>query len=207
MTTTVVRTLAAAIFGAVVACGGALASTPPSAKLAQSCDAICSKRKECDARFDGEACKKRCTTLESVRKIEAFRPEATDPILACITANACDADLGAKAGKCVTDVAAKLPVSARAKALCVKLESTFNDCGIPWSQPCTAELSLFAEQDLVVFDGCVDRSCRGGVHCFRDAENGLISRQPGSPRSIRILLPPEKLPILEWLGIKTSKSL
>ena len=37
--------------------------------------------------------------------------------------------------------------------------------------------------------------------------NGLISRQPGIPRSIRILLPPENLPILEWLGIKTSKSL
>jgi SOS-response transcriptional repressor LexA len=37
--------------------------------------------------------------------------------------------------------------------------------------------------------------------------NGFIRRQPGAPRSIEILLPPETLPILEWLGIKTSKSL
>ncbi|WP_213290630.1 MarR family transcriptional regulator [Bradyrhizobium sp. sGM-13] len=37
--------------------------------------------------------------------------------------------------------------------------------------------------------------------------NGFIRRQPGVPRSIEILLPPENLPILEWLGIKTSKSL
>ena len=37
--------------------------------------------------------------------------------------------------------------------------------------------------------------------------NGFIRRQPGVPRSIVILVPPESLPILEWLGIKTSKSL
>jgi SOS-response transcriptional repressor LexA len=37
--------------------------------------------------------------------------------------------------------------------------------------------------------------------------NGFIRRQPGVPRSIEILLPPENLPILQWLGIKTSKSL
>jgi repressor LexA len=37
--------------------------------------------------------------------------------------------------------------------------------------------------------------------------NGFIRRQPGAPRSIEILLPPETLPILEWLGIKTSQSL
>ena len=37
--------------------------------------------------------------------------------------------------------------------------------------------------------------------------NGFIRRQPGVPRSIAILVPPETLPILEWLGIKTSKSL
>jgi SOS-response transcriptional repressor LexA len=37
--------------------------------------------------------------------------------------------------------------------------------------------------------------------------NGFIRRQPGVPRSIEILLPPENLPTLEWLGIKTSKSL
>ena len=37
--------------------------------------------------------------------------------------------------------------------------------------------------------------------------NGCIRRQPSVPRSIQILVPPESLPILEWLGIKTSKSL
>jgi hypothetical protein len=37
--------------------------------------------------------------------------------------------------------------------------------------------------------------------------NGFIRRQSGVPRSIKILVPPESLPILEWLGIKTSKSL
>jgi repressor LexA len=36
--------------------------------------------------------------------------------------------------------------------------------------------------------------------------NGFIRRQHGVPRSIQILLPPETLPILNWLGIKTSKS-
>jgi hypothetical protein len=37
--------------------------------------------------------------------------------------------------------------------------------------------------------------------------NGLIRRQAGAPRSIEILVPPENLPILSWLGIKPSKSL
>ncbi len=36
--------------------------------------------------------------------------------------------------------------------------------------------------------------------------NGFIRRQPGVPRSIKILTA-ENLPILEWLGIKTSKPL
>jgi Mn-dependent DtxR family transcriptional regulator len=35
--------------------------------------------------------------------------------------------------------------------------------------------------------------------------NGLIRRK--APRSIEILVPPENLPILSWLGIKPSKSL
>src|ERR1700746_3861881 len=37
--------------------------------------------------------------------------------------------------------------------------------------------------------------------------NGLIRRQADRPRSIKNLLATENLPILEWLGIKTSKSL
>jgi len=36
--------------------------------------------------------------------------------------------------------------------------------------------------------------------------NGFIRRQPGVPRRVEILVPLENLPILEWLGIKTSKS-
>jgi len=37
--------------------------------------------------------------------------------------------------------------------------------------------------------------------------NGLIRRQPGLARSIEILVPPEHLPILQWLEINPSKSL
>lgn len=37
--------------------------------------------------------------------------------------------------------------------------------------------------------------------------NGLISRQPGVARSIQILVPPEGLPILNWLGINQSEPL
>lgn len=37
--------------------------------------------------------------------------------------------------------------------------------------------------------------------------NSLIRRQPGVPRSIELLVPPENLPILDWLGIKPSNPL
>ena len=37
--------------------------------------------------------------------------------------------------------------------------------------------------------------------------NGLISRQPGVARSIQILVAPEDLPILNWLGINQSEPL
>jgi len=36
--------------------------------------------------------------------------------------------------------------------------------------------------------------------------NRLHTTPTRRPRSIEILVPPESLPILEWLGIKTSKS-
>jgi DNA-binding MarR family transcriptional regulator len=34
--------------------------------------------------------------------------------------------------------------------------------------------------------------------------DGLITRQPGAARSIAILVPPDELPILEWLQINPS---
>jgi DNA-binding MarR family transcriptional regulator len=37
--------------------------------------------------------------------------------------------------------------------------------------------------------------------------DGLISRQPAAPRSIVVLVPPQDLPILDWLHINSSKSL
>jgi DNA-binding MarR family transcriptional regulator len=37
--------------------------------------------------------------------------------------------------------------------------------------------------------------------------NGLIRRQPGVARSIQILVAPEDIPILNWLGINQSESL
>jgi hypothetical protein len=36
--------------------------------------------------------------------------------------------------------------------------------------------------------------------------NGLIRRQPGVARSIQILVPPEDLPILDWLGVKAGRA-
>jgi DNA-binding MarR family transcriptional regulator len=36
---------------------------------------------------------------------------------------------------------------------------------------------------------------------------GLIKRKPGIARSIELLVPPERLPILKWLQINPSKSL
>ena len=37
--------------------------------------------------------------------------------------------------------------------------------------------------------------------------DGLIRRQPGVARSIDILVPPQELPILDWLQINSSKPL
>jgi hypothetical protein len=37
--------------------------------------------------------------------------------------------------------------------------------------------------------------------------NALIRRQPGVPRSIELLVPPQRLPILQWLQINQSPSL
>jgi DNA-binding MarR family transcriptional regulator len=37
--------------------------------------------------------------------------------------------------------------------------------------------------------------------------NGLIRRQPGAPRSIELLVPSHRLPILQWLQINQSQPL
>ena len=37
--------------------------------------------------------------------------------------------------------------------------------------------------------------------------DGFITRQPGVARSIDILVPPQDLPILEWLHVNSSKPL
>ena len=37
--------------------------------------------------------------------------------------------------------------------------------------------------------------------------NGFIRRQPGVTRSIELLVPPQRLPILQWLQINQSQSL
>ena len=37
--------------------------------------------------------------------------------------------------------------------------------------------------------------------------NGLIRRQPGVPRSIELLVSPQRLPILQWLQINQSEPL
>jgi DNA-binding MarR family transcriptional regulator len=36
--------------------------------------------------------------------------------------------------------------------------------------------------------------------------DGLISRKPGGARSIDILIPPQEIPILQWLNIQPVKS-
>jgi DNA-binding MarR family transcriptional regulator len=36
--------------------------------------------------------------------------------------------------------------------------------------------------------------------------NGLIRRQPGMPRSIELLVSPQRLPIMQWLQINQSTS-
>lgn len=35
--------------------------------------------------------------------------------------------------------------------------------------------------------------------------DGFIRRQPGAPRSIRLLISPQDLPILDWLQVNSSK--
>jgi hypothetical protein len=162
---------------ALVACGGRgrVAATPPSAKLVKSCEAFCDKRKECSAPADAAQCATRCSTGESVRVIDAFRPEASEKIWACITPKACE-DLGPTAKRCFHEVATKLPASPKVRSLCAKLEDAFASCGAPWATPCVEDLSLFADEDLDGFTECIDRSCKSGVACFRSTEHELLTK-------------------------------
>lgn len=160
----------------IVACGPGQASTPPSARILKACDALCEKAKDCKGALDIERCKSRCSTTDSMRKVEAFRPEAGDAMLACVTANVCEPEREAADKRCAHEVAQKLPVSPKVKALCAKLEDAFASCSTRWVTPCTEELRFFADQDLDGFGECVDRSCRGGANCFREAEHAILTK-------------------------------
>lgn len=166
------------VTGIVAGCGasGRVASSPPSEKLTQACDAFCTKRASCDAKFEKEACKARCTTSAAFRKVEALKREATNSILECLVANACDADLQARGQDCYRATAKALPTSPRVKHLCAKLEDAFVSCNATWKTPCIDDLKVFEDADLADFDECINRSCRSGMACFRSAEDKLLSR-------------------------------
>ena len=166
----------AAVSFVMVACGGR-AATPASPKLTQACESFCARYANCPAHPDGEACRTRCTTRDSVRRVEAMRAEASDAWWSCFSANACEADLGAAGERCVRAVATKLPPTAKAKAMCAKLEPPMNDCGVTWNMPCTAELSVFEESDLSVFEECASRSCKRIGTCFSESERELLARR------------------------------
>jgi hypothetical protein len=160
-----------------VACGGSdRASTPPSARLMKSCEGLCEKRKTCSGPADSERCQSRCSTSEAFRKLDAFKAEASEQMWACVTANVCDPDHEGMGKRCVREVAQKLPLTPKAKAMCAKLEDAFASCGVPWATPCTEELRLFDDADLDGLGECVDRSCKSGVACFRAAEHALLSK-------------------------------
>jgi hypothetical protein len=145
-----------------------------------SCDALCNKRKECSsaAAADSEPCKARCTSSEAVRKVEALRPEVSEQITGCITANACDSDLAATGKRCLSETVSKVPASAKVKTLCAKLEDAFSSCQqLNWKAACQDELKLFAAEDLDVCGDCIDRSCKSGTACFRETEHALLTKR------------------------------
>ena len=173
----VVRAFGAGAFVLViVACGPGQASGPPSARIVQACASLCEKGKACKVAVDVERCKSRCSASEAIRNVEVFRPDAADAMLACMTASACESDKEAFGKRCTHDAALSLPVSPKVKALCSKLEDAFAACGTKWLAPCTEELRFFADQDLDGFGECVDRSCRGGANCFREAEHAILTK-------------------------------
>ena len=153
-----------------------MSSSPPSARILKACDGLCEKGKECKGALDVERCKSRCSSAESIRKIESFRQEAGDAMLACLTANVCEPDHEALGKRCVHEVAQSLPVTPKLKAVCAKLEDAFAACGTKWITPCTEELRFFADQDLDGFGECVNRSCKGGANCFREAEHAILTK-------------------------------
>jgi hypothetical protein len=106
-----------------------------------------------------------------------MRAEASDAWWSCFTANACEADLEAAGKRCGREIATKLPATARAKAICTKLEPAMTDCGVAWHIPCAAELSVFAESDLADFEACAGRTCKHVASCFNEAERELLGRR------------------------------
>jgi hypothetical protein len=172
----VLATLATAAV-VLVSCGGGRAATPPSARMTKACEGLCEKRKQCGSAADVERCLSRCSTSEALHKIDAFKAEASDAMWACLSANVCDPDHEAIGKRCVHEVAQKLPLSPKVDSLCAKLEDAFASCGAPWATPCREELRLFAEEDLGGFPECVDRSCRSGINCFREAEHAILTKR------------------------------
>lgn len=177
MTRGSIVTVLASVAAILVACGGSdRSATPPSARMTKACEGLCDKAKECGGAVDVERCRSRCSSSAALRKIEAFKVEASDPMWACLTANVCERDHDALGKRCFHEVAQRLPVSPKLKSLCAKLEDAFASCEAPWATPCTEELRVFAEADLDGFSECLGRQCRSGVHCFRTAEHDLLDK-------------------------------
>ena len=152
------------------------AETPASPRLTRTCDSLCAKRASCEKNFSAEACNKRCTTYESIRKLEGYRGDAGDRILECVDKNACPDELAVTMKRCAVDAAKTLPTSEKARSLCASLEPQFRDCNIRWETPCLTQMTLFDPADLGAFDECVNRQCRGGLACVNEAEHTILMK-------------------------------
>jgi hypothetical protein len=166
--------------GAVVlaACGPSRASTPATPGVMQGCQQICEKAKQCgdQAGADPDHCVSNCSSLEAARRIETFKPEAIQPMWDCIGASFCSKDRRGAGARCVHEVAQKLPLSPKVKALCAKLEYAFSSCEFSWKTPCSEELRFFPDADLDGFNECIDRPCRSGSKCVNEAEEALVTK-------------------------------
>jgi hypothetical protein len=170
------------IAAVVVACGGTQHSvTPASPKLNQACDAIGAKIHECQPKRDIAEFKADCTSKDIFRFFDSVHPdEVSNQVFACFTASACEAKFGESVGPCEAEAVKSIPLSPRAKTLCDKLEHTYSDCsrsgGSAFKTPCNVEMRLYADQDLGLFENCLDRNCRSGMQCFNEAQYSIWSR-------------------------------